>query len=233
MILERKETAVHICRRLYRFFVSHDIHEAHVEELADYFYAQKYDIPSVMRKLFESPWFYNEEVVGNQIKSPVELIVGLNRAFGISYENSEPLLAIQRVLGQTLFFPPNVAGWAGGRNWIDNSSIITRMRFPQLLSDAGGFELRLKDMDDENPNESLKEAKGLSFRCSFHWEMFVAQFEQVPNEKLWEALCAHLLANNRIPPLPEDITPNQLNTRPELIRQMAMYLVRLPDYQLT
>jgi uncharacterized protein (DUF1800 family) len=141
MILEKKETALFITRKIYAFFVNRKVDESRIADLAEKFYQSNYEIPELMKEIFSSSWFYEEENVGSQIKSPVELIVGLNRSFGISYDEAHPLLALQRVLGQTLFFPPNVAGWAGGRNWIDNSTLVTRLGLPTLLASAGGLDI--------------------------------------------------------------------------------------------
>ena len=48
------------------------------------------------------------------------------------------------VLGQELFYPPNVKGWDGGRTWIDSSTLLGRASLvPRLIEDpntrfAGG-----------------------------------------------------------------------------------------------
>ena len=185
-----------------------------------------------MKDIFLSDWFYDDIHLGSQIKSPVELIVELNRTFGISYDTAQPLLAVQRVLGQTLFFPPNVAGWAGGRNWIDNSTLITRMNLPKKLAEAGGLEMSYKSMDDENPNEFQKPPAKNTFNCSFNWELFEAKFSQVNDAGLWDALCEHLLAMKKMPHTPDVFNDASTTLRSENIRRMALYIVRLPEYQL-
>ena len=75
-----------------------------------------------MEDIFTSDWFYEEKNIGAQIKSPVELLVGIQRMLPMKLENEEALMLLQRVLGQLLFYPPNVAGWPGGKAWIDSSS---------------------------------------------------------------------------------------------------------------
>jgi hypothetical protein len=39
-------------------------------------------------------------------------------------------------MGQDLFEPPNVFGWAGGRSWINSRSLIARSNFAQRLADG-------------------------------------------------------------------------------------------------
>jgi uncharacterized protein (DUF1800 family) len=77
-------------------------------------------------------------------------MVGLNRQFYISYQRPEVLLEFQRALGQILFYPPNVAGWPGGRSWIDSSSLMYRLKIPSILLDGGLIDFTGKaDPEDE------------------------------------------------------------------------------------
>ena len=161
------------------------------------------------------------------------MIVGLNRSFGISYDNPQPLLALQRVLGQTLFFPPNVSGWAGGRNWIDNSTLVTRMSLPRILADAGGMDISVKNnMDDESPNEVFKPSRKENFNCSFNWNLFGKQFKEDDHSKLWQEISMHLLATSKIPAMPEIFSNAVISKREDLIKRMSIYITQLPEYQL-
>ncbi len=36
-------------------------------------------------------------------------------------------------MGQDLFYPPNVGGWAGGRSWLGSRTIIARGNFAEAL----------------------------------------------------------------------------------------------------
>ncbi len=234
MILERKETAQFITRKIYRFLVSENIDENRVSTLANLFFEAKYDIPTLLREIFKSDWFYSPEIVGSLIKSPVELIVGLNRTFGISYSNSQPLLAVQRVLGQTLFFPPNVAGWAGGRNWIDNSTLLTRLSLPKKLAEADQLDYSVKNnMDDENPNESSKPNPKYKLECNMNWELFAQKFANLSKDEEWQALQQHLLASKNLIKMPEKLIQKlKGKAQIERIKIMSIYITRTPEYQL-
>ena len=48
-----------------------------------------------------------------------------------------------------LFYPPNVAGWPGGKTWIDSSTLMLRMRIPQLINDKDEMNMTPKDDDDQ------------------------------------------------------------------------------------
>jgi uncharacterized protein (DUF1800 family) len=150
IILEKPETAQFIARKVYKFFVNDNPNEAHVKELATHFYNSKYDIGSMMKKMFTSDWFYNPENVGTKIKSPAEFLVGLSREFYVTYNKPQVLIQLQSSLGQYLFNPPNVAGWPGGQSWIDSSSLMLRMRIPSLVLNDGEIDFSGKaDPEDE------------------------------------------------------------------------------------
>jgi len=150
IILDKPETATFISRKIYKFFVNDTPNEDHVKELANHFYNAKYDISEMMRKLFTADWFYSPENVGNKIKSPSEFLIGLSREFFVTYNKPQVLIQLQSSLGQYLFNPPNVAGWPGGQNWIDSSSLMLRMRIPSLVLNDGEIDFSGKaDPEDE------------------------------------------------------------------------------------
>ena len=116
--------------------------------LADNFYQNNYDIKKLMKDIFTSDWFYEEKNIGSRIKSPIELIAGIRRLIPMEPERPELQLLFQKVLGQVLFYPPNVAGWPGGKNWIDSTALMFRMRLPQLLTNSGKLLITPKEDDD-------------------------------------------------------------------------------------
>ena len=42
-----------------------------------------------------------------------------------------------------------MAGWPGGKNWIDSSTLMMRMRIPQMLDEKDEFNIKPKDDDDQ------------------------------------------------------------------------------------
>ncbi len=45
----------------------------------------------------------------------------------------QTVLGAMRSMGQELFNPPNVAGWHGGRSWINTDTIFTRLNFADRI----------------------------------------------------------------------------------------------------
>src|SRR5450432_1251662 len=148
ILLEQKQTAKFITQKLYKYFVNDTPDAAKIELLANRFYQSGYNIKKLMTDIYTSDWFYNDKNIGTRIKSPVELLVGIRRLIPMELEKPEMQLLFERALGQILFYPPNVAGWPGGKNWIDSSALMLRMRIPQILTNADDFAVKPKDDDD-------------------------------------------------------------------------------------
>ncbi len=144
IILERKETAQFICTKIYKYFVNEQVDEAVVRELAEQFYRSDYDIGALMKSIFLSDWFYESKNQGNKIKSPADLIAGVSKALEIQYDDESALIFAQKALGQVLFSPPNVAGWPGGKAWIDNSTLMLRLNMVSYLMYASDVDFRTK-----------------------------------------------------------------------------------------
>ncbi|RSK37146.1 DUF1800 domain-containing protein [Hymenobacter metallilatus] len=155
IILEQPACAEFITTKLYRFFVNDVPNPAHIGPLARAFFQSGYDVRYLLERMFSADWFYEPANVGTRIKSPVELLAGIKRTLGLQLVDDRPLIVFQKALGQTLFQPPNVAGWPGGRNWIDSSSLLYRLQLPAVLLKNAEFSVALKqDENDLAPNLS-------------------------------------------------------------------------------
>lgn len=148
ILLEQKQTALYITKKIYKFFVNENVDTQKVEWLGDRFYQSDYNIKTLLEDIFTSDWFYAEKNIGNKIKSPIELLVGVRRFLPMEMNNDQSQLLFQRTLGQVLFYPPNVAGWPGGKTWIDSSTLMLRLRIPQILTANEVLNIRPKDDDD-------------------------------------------------------------------------------------
>jgi uncharacterized protein (DUF1800 family) len=116
-----------IARKLVRFFVCDEPAwpEALIEPLAIQLRETDYDLGSLVKTILSSHLFYSHVALGRKVRSPVELAIGLLRALE-TQTNFGELSNRLAELGQRLFYPPNVAGWRGGRTWINSSTLIGR-----------------------------------------------------------------------------------------------------------
>ena len=135
IILEQKETAVSLTQKIYHYFVSDQLPKDRLIQLSEQFYSSNYDIADLMRTIFESDWFYDTENIGSQIKSPIHLLVNYCQLTNSNINNGFTAGRYSKRLGQKLLDPPNVAGWPGGKSWIDNASLAIRMNLGIMLLD--------------------------------------------------------------------------------------------------
>jgi uncharacterized protein (DUF1800 family) len=159
ILLSNKQTAYFLCKKMYRYYVNEKVNDAHVKELADYYYQNQYNTGGLLKKIFTSTWFYAPENMGCNIKPPIDFLIVLSRQFNIKYNNYKVLFQLQRALGQQLFYAPNVAGWPGGKYFIDNSKLLLRMKLPSVILNNGELEVKVKvdDADDAMSNEQKNE----------------------------------------------------------------------------
>src|SRR5437773_9921766 len=106
ILLQQKQTAKYISQKIYKFFVNDNPDPEKVNWLANRFYENDYDISKLLEDIFTSDWFYDEKNIGCKIKSPIELIVGIQIMLPMKIENEEALLMTQRVLAQIICYPP-------------------------------------------------------------------------------------------------------------------------------
>ena len=138
LFAERGElVAEHVCRRLYRHFASPDVDEAVVAELAVALRQNDWRLAAVYELLFSSAHFFSRGLRAGRIKDPLELVVGTERTLGTDALRAPAYaLAAQFIsgnLGQLLFDPPDVAGWPGGRAWVDASRLVLRAQATQSV----------------------------------------------------------------------------------------------------
>ena len=237
LLLEQKQTAFYITRKLYRYLVNEQVDEARVQGLADRWYQSNYDISSLLQDIFQSDWWYDPRNIGSRIKSPVDLLAGIRRLLPMKIENEEVQISLQRLLGQLLFYPPNVAGWPGGANWIDSSTLMFRLRIPELIYASGEFHWKPKDDDDQmmgmhEPDPGHPRSPGQVIRAEIDWAPYLKRFEQVPAEQLFATISGIVLQTSS--GAGEELVRKYANgdNREEFIKAATIRLMSTPEYQL-
>ena len=142
IILQQDAAAEFMTAKLYRYFVRDEIDEAVRDDLAATFRDADYALRPLLRRMFLSRDFYSQASYATQIKSPVHLVVSTYRKLGLTELPTIPdFNRLTAGLGQTLFNPPNVAGWAGGRTWVTPATLLQRGNLFRdvLYPDTDGF----------------------------------------------------------------------------------------------
>jgi uncharacterized protein (DUF1800 family) len=165
LIYSKPETARNFCRRVYRYFVYHEItqtiDDTIIAEMANTFISSGYKIQPVLEDLFQSQHFYdaaagvNDDNFGGIIKSPLDLMIGTLRMFDVQlpdptgnaaayYEQTSELIRTMVSMGMHFYEPFDVAGYDAyhqfpiyHRSWISTNYLVRRYEFIRdLVSDS-------------------------------------------------------------------------------------------------
>ena len=225
IIIEKKQCARFISEKIYSYFVNENINEKHIDEMVSVFYID-YDIENLMRFVLLSKWFYAEENIGTKIKSPIEFLVGMNTIVPYKIEKTKQIFWVQKMLGQVLLNPPNVAGWKTGRNWIDSNTIVTRLRLPSVL--LNNAEIAYSEKGDEETMITNFKKRKLSRRSiikvTADWKYFEENYKNNSNKELIHQVITSKINKGTA----EMLARNEKLSKHDFVVQ----LMSLPEYQL-
>jgi uncharacterized protein (DUF1800 family) len=156
-IYAQPETARNICRRIYRFYVYHEIDQVLddtiIANMADTFKNSGFKLQPVLENLFQSQHFYDaaagvvDDNFGGIIKSPLDLVIGTLRFFNVQlpdyitaakdcYEETGGLVRSLGLMGMPFYDPFDVAGYDAyhqyptfHRSWISTNYLAERYNF--------------------------------------------------------------------------------------------------------
>ena len=192
-----------------------------------------------MTTIFSSDWFYDDKNIGAKIKSPIELLAGMFRVIPTTFKDNESTLFIQRTLGQILLNPPNVAGWNGGRSWIDSSSLLFRMQLPQIIYFDKEVSVEPKEITPESKQEMqlmmtesyIKKIAAKKLNAQTDWTSIInyfTKFDAVENE-----MTSLLLAKKTDVSTIKIIKSNADNSsKDSTIKKSFINILSLPEFQL-
>ena len=138
IIARHPETSVSIARTLYRWLVSemHDPDAALLAPLAQASQAGT-NVGRMVETILRSNLFFSTMAYRQRVKSPVEYAVGILRGLEARIATARLGEDLAR-LGQDLYHPPTIRGWAGGPNWINTATMVGRENLANALFSAKG-----------------------------------------------------------------------------------------------
>lgn len=143
-----------ICTKIYSHFVYSNPSQydmQFIDELANEFKSNDFELLPVFKKLFKSKHFYEKANYGIQIKQPTEIITNLEKILKVNYANSSNALVDME---QILYNPPNVSGWDGYRSWISTKTYPRRVNHLKgILGNKSNSEWLLFLSEFNNPDK--------------------------------------------------------------------------------
>jgi uncharacterized protein (DUF1800 family) len=136
VLLARPATARRLAWRLCRAFLGEGVaDESAITDLAGSLRRDDLHIGRAVERILRSELFFSARNLHAQVSEPVAFAVGTVRGLELFDPPPSTLLLAEwtRRLGQELFFPPNVGGWPGGRNWLSGRTVVARANFAAAL----------------------------------------------------------------------------------------------------
>jgi len=166
MLFATNEAALFLCRRLYIWFVYYkitpEVEAGVIAPLAKIMRDSNYEVKPVLKALLSSSHFFDMMNRGCQIKSPVDMMIGLLREFEVKFPAADlyttsygvwnQMLSYFTNLQQNLGDPPDVSGWKAYYQepgyyeyWINTDTLPRRIQYLEVLVGngytVGGFKV--------------------------------------------------------------------------------------------
>jgi uncharacterized protein (DUF1800 family) len=162
VLVEKPACAQFIGRKLWRYFAEDEPPPAMVDRLAERIRAHNFEIRPLLREIFSSTEFYSDRAMATQIKSPVQYIVQTCKLLGTRLPPPVVVQNAMQQMGQTLFAPPNVKGWDGGKTWISTSTLLFRYNFANYLINGDAMLPPNQQTRGQGGNVGFRRAAGFA-----------------------------------------------------------------------
>jgi uncharacterized protein (DUF1800 family) len=151
------ETAKRLARRLWEWFVSEtDAPDpGFVDQIANVYLQNDTNMKPVVRAVLLSPHFVDESRFHQRYAWPVEFVVRALKEVGYVGFSLDQAATPLVNMGQQLYEPPDVNGWALGSGWFSTGAMLARMNFAATLATNQRIELRNLATPSSSSPESL------------------------------------------------------------------------------
>ena len=118
------------------FFAEGVVSEQARDELASSLLERDLDIRWAVETMLRSELFFANANVGRRVMDPASYLIAPLRALEIWNERPSTLVLAEWLtrMGLDLFYPPNVGGWNGGKNWLSTRAVIARANYAMALT---------------------------------------------------------------------------------------------------
>lgn len=130
-----QEIAQFVCTKIYKHFVHPEPAPEIIDAMAATFVENEFELAPVLDQLFKSEHFFDEYIIGTQVKSPVDFYINFLKEANLPFDTQilEAITYYTFLMGQELFSPVDVAGWPGNRSWINNNTLTGRWQTIDFL----------------------------------------------------------------------------------------------------
>ena len=148
-VATRRTSADYLTYKLWVYLTDAEPAPALHAALSATLYEADFEIRPWLERLLTSDAFYDESVIGARVKSPTDLLVMWTRHVGADLPaDNDRWVNFPRFAGQLVFAPPSVAGWPGGRAWVNSSTLPSRMALPVASYETAAEDARALETFD-------------------------------------------------------------------------------------
>ncbi|MDA1297827.1 MAG: DUF1800 domain-containing protein [Chloroflexi bacterium] len=220
IVVRQPATARFVATTLYRWFVSDELDDEAISELAQVYFDSDYEISAMLRSLFNSSYF--KDARWKRVRSPAEHVVYLMKLTGQHtnpYESGlGKISGASQAMGMELLNPPTVEGWHTGREWIDSAFLIERINFAA----------------DRLGNLEAPGVRKLVERVAAHGDKLTA--EQLLDACLYDLGCVEIDAHSRAAILDEmgrdSVYETAADDFPDTATEVFQYIASTPMFQM-
>ncbi len=237
MIAAQPQSARFVAGKLWKYLAGAEPSRELAEALTDVFRRTDLHIQPLLRTMFLSQEFYAPDIIRNQVKSPVQWLVGSVRLLERDLPGPLVCFGLTRNLGQDLFAPPNVKGWDGGLSWITTNTLLARYNEAAALvqGDLSGVGA-LGPAKRPNLNRPIVRPPKGSPIGAVEVDRIFREKERSSKDALVAALERRLL-QDKLKPKQEkalrDFLTAEGDLEPQVIRNAIRLVMSTPEYQLT
>jgi hypothetical protein len=217
ILVEHPATADRLAWRLCTAFMGEKaVNAAGLRALATGLCEHNLHVGWAVETVLRSQAFFADANLGTRVREPVEHVVSAARALEL-FDPPPSTLALAdwaARLGQELFYPPTVFGWAGGRAWITPRAALRRTNYAAALIEGEAVG-RLEPVDALGLARRHKKANDLESCLRFFVELLLGRD--------WSPAWGERLRTG-LGPRP--------GLTPETVRQAAMLVLASPEAQL-
>lgn len=139
IVVQQPASATFIVGKLFSFFVYPNPEPETLRPFVETYLRSEMSIGATVEALFRSEVMHSPRAYRAIVRSPVEYIVAAVKALGGTESVAQTLgqgrgRQTLSSLGQTLFEPPNVAGWPGGHTWLNSATMFARLNALNFLT---------------------------------------------------------------------------------------------------
>lgn len=158
-LARRPETAERLARKFWAFFVSEFTAppQSLVDGMREAYLNNDTSIKAMLTRLFTSNEFLDDATQYSRYAWPVEYVVRAIKETGWSGLSVDAAMTPLVNMGQQLYEPPDVNGWALGPEWFSTASMLSRMNFASTLMANQRFNLQQASRDYRSSPEAMLE----------------------------------------------------------------------------